>query len=131
MTMIIAYTAKFGLVVAVLFWNLGQTSGCGVLVHIEILKRTLAKLAFEDFSCKPGQEDCVNKDGNNLELRQLHEIFTSHLASFNAGAPYPDAFYNFCVYDKYKDISEDTHWAGFMNASINYIRYYNCCLRSL
>ncbi|KAK3086170.1 hypothetical protein FSP39_014629 [Pinctada imbricata] len=38
------------------------------------------------------------------------------------GAPYPDSFYSeFCNGGIYHNISEDTHWTPFLNATINYI----------
>uniref|UniRef100_A0A8B9C718 Phosphatidylinositol-glycan-specific phospholipase D n=1 Tax=Anser brachyrhynchus TaxID=132585 RepID=A0A8B9C718_9AVES len=49
------------------------------------------------------------------------EIGKTH--AFQAGSIYPDAFYpSICKNGIFHDVSEDTHWSPFLNASIHYIR---------
>ncbi|KAJ8312268.1 hypothetical protein KUTeg_009641 [Tegillarca granosa] len=57
---------------------------------------------------------------NNYDYRKL---ISKHRDAFLTGSYYPDAFYGpTCVNEKYHDVSEDTHWAPFLNATVNYIR---------
>ncbi|XP_071119252.1 phosphatidylinositol-glycan-specific phospholipase D-like [Haliotis cracherodii] len=81
------------------------TSGCGTTTHIEISHRSI-----EHFADEKGQFT-------------YQELFRKHQDAFQAGSPYPDAYYsNICADGKYHDISEDSHWSGFLNATLNYIR---------
>lgn len=51
------------------------------------------------------------------------EIILKHQDAFIAGNPYPDSMYsNICYSGKFHSISEATHWAPFLNATVNYIR---------
>ena len=50
-------------------------------------------------------------------------IIQKHSDAFVAGNPYPDAMYpSVCFGGKYHEVAEDTHWAPFLNATVNYIR---------
>ena len=50
-------------------------------------------------------------------------IIRKHSDAFVAGNPYPDAMYpSVCFGGKYHAVAEDTHWAPFLNATVNYIR---------
>ena len=50
-------------------------------------------------------------------------LIRKHSDAFVAGNPYPDAMYpTLCFGGKYHDVAEDTHWAPFLNATVNYIR---------
>ncbi|XP_070562446.1 phosphatidylinositol-glycan-specific phospholipase D-like [Ptychodera flava] len=78
---------------------------CGGITHTEIGHR-----AAEFFQHKSG----------NTDYRQL---INKHQDAFKAGNPYPDTFYdNICEQGKYHDVSEDTHWSEFINATVNHIR---------
>lgn len=51
------------------------------------------------------------------------DIIMRHQDAFIGGNPYPDAMYSsFCFGGKFHSISEDTHWAPFLNATVRYIR---------
>ena len=51
------------------------------------------------------------------------DIILKHQDAFIAGNPYPDAMYtSLCYGGKYHSVAEDTHWAPFLNATVNYIR---------
>ena len=96
---------------------LGESLGCGVLTHTEIVHRSVQKLSAGGFF-----EDPLS-DSGSLDVRMVPIVYEKYQAAFQAGAPYPDSFYaGICFHGKYSDVSEDTHWGGFMNASINYIR---------
>jgi len=54
---------------------------------------------------------------------QYSQIIKSNQDAFVAGNPYPDfAYAKECFDYKYHEVSETTHWAPFLNATINYIR---------
>ncbi|XP_010706593.1 phosphatidylinositol-glycan-specific phospholipase D isoform X1 [Meleagris gallopavo] len=77
----------------------------GISTHVEIAHRAL-----EFFTKREG----------NVDYRQL---LLNHQDAFQAGSIYPDAFYPpICKRGIYHDVSEDTHWSPFLNASIHYIR---------
>ncbi|KAM7174267.1 phosphatidylinositol-glycan-specific phospholipase D [Macrochelys suwanniensis] len=78
---------------------------CGISTHIEIAHRAL-----EFFS----------KHEGNVNYRKL---LLNHQDAFQAGSLYPDAFYPvICRNGIFHHVSEDTHWAPFLNTSIHYIR---------
>ena len=53
----------------------------------------------------------------------LLQLLNKHPDALIAGSPYPDAYYSaICRGGQYHDVSEDTHWAGFLNATVNYIQ---------
>ncbi|MEE6464798.1 hypothetical protein FKM82_006356 [Ascaphus truei] len=82
-----------------------QATPCGISTHIEIAHRAL-----EYFS---------QTDGNF----NYRELLQKHPEAYQAGSVYPDAFYQgICKQGKYHDVSEDSHWTPFLNASISYIR---------
>ncbi|KAK3086673.1 hypothetical protein FSP39_021738 [Pinctada imbricata] len=69
-------------------------------------------------------ENQRSKDGDPPRSGYHHEslLLDKHEDAFLGGAPYPDTFYNpLCYGGAYHNISEDTHWTPFLNASINYI----------
>ena len=50
-------------------------------------------------------------------------IILKNQDAFIAGNPYPDAMYSsLCYSGKFHSVAEDTHWAPFLNATVNYIR---------
>ena len=78
---------------------------CGMSTHIDI-----AHQAINWF-----------KDARNGT--DYREIILNHQDAFIAGNPYPDSMYsNICYSGKFHSISEATHWAPFLNATVNYIR---------
>ncbi|XP_060062440.1 phosphatidylinositol-glycan-specific phospholipase D-like isoform X1 [Ylistrum balloti] len=80
--------------------------GCGITTHIVISERAQANFG--------------NIGPSHVDYK---EIITKHHDAFMAGSPYPDAFYSsLCDKGNYHNVSEDTHWSGFLNATINYIR---------
>uniref|UniRef100_A0A8C0H4I9 Phosphatidylinositol-glycan-specific phospholipase D n=1 Tax=Chelonoidis abingdonii TaxID=106734 RepID=A0A8C0H4I9_CHEAB len=51
------------------------------------------------------------------------KLLINHQDAFQAGSLYPDAFYPvICRNGIFHYVSEDTHWAPFLNTSIHYIR---------
>ncbi|XP_010281868.1 PREDICTED: phosphatidylinositol-glycan-specific phospholipase D [Phaethon lepturus] len=77
----------------------------GISTHVEIAHRAL--------------EFFTKRDGS-VNYRQL---LLNHQDAFQAGSIYPDAFYpSICKSGIFHDVSEDTHWSPFLNASIHYIR---------
>ena len=76
--------------------------GCGVSTHISI----------------------AHEASYFMSSKSLYQkIIQSNQDAFVAGNPYPDfAYAKQCFDYKYHDISETTHWAPFLNATINYIR---------
>ncbi|XP_022083635.1 phosphatidylinositol-glycan-specific phospholipase D-like [Acanthaster planci] len=99
---------KFRQVLAVLVFLWADfviTRGCGTTTHIEIGHR--ATEYFED-------------DSGGVDYKKL---ILDNQDAFQGGNPYPDAFYpNICQGGKFHQVSEDTHWVPFLNATINYIR---------
>ncbi|XP_013399325.1 phosphatidylinositol-glycan-specific phospholipase D isoform X2 [Lingula anatina] len=78
---------------------------CGLTTHTEIAHRAL-----EYFNGKTKRGD-------------YKTMMVKHQDAFQAGNPYPDTFFDsLCFKGRYHDISEDTHWAPFLNVTINYIR---------
>ena len=82
------------------------TNACGVSTHISIANEALQSYA-----------DSVEY---NVSYR---DIILNNYDAFYAGSNYPDAMYSpICFGGRYHDISEDTHWTPFLNATVNYIR---------
>ncbi|XP_066480549.1 phosphatidylinositol-glycan-specific phospholipase D [Tiliqua scincoides] len=82
-----------------------KATSCGLSTHIEIAHRAL-----EFF----GQQE------GNVDYRKL---LLNHQDAYQAGSLYPDAFYSvICKNGIFHQVSEDTHWAPFLNVSIHYIR---------
>ncbi|XP_077209130.1 phosphatidylinositol-glycan-specific phospholipase D [Paroedura picta] len=82
-----------------------RATSCGLSTHLEIAHRAL-----EFFSTQKG----------NVDYRKL---LLTHQDAYQAGSVYPDAFYSgICKHGSFHQVSEDTHWAPFLNASIHYIR---------
>ncbi|XP_065686988.1 phosphatidylinositol-glycan-specific phospholipase D isoform X1 [Patagioenas fasciata] len=82
-----------------------RCSPSGISTHVEIAHRAL--------------EFFIKHEGN-VNYRQL---LLNHQDAFQAGSIYPDAFYPpICKSGIFHDVSEDTHWSPFLNASIHYIR---------
>ncbi|XP_034519396.1 phosphatidylinositol-glycan-specific phospholipase D isoform X2 [Ailuropoda melanoleuca] len=80
-------------------------SPCGISTHIEIGHRALEFLHLQD-----GR---VN----------YKELLLEHQDAYQAGTVFPDAFYpSICERGQFHDVSESTHWAPFLNASVHYIR---------
>ncbi|KAM9025613.1 phosphatidylinositol-glycan-specific phospholipase D isoform 1-T1 [Ara ararauna] len=91
------------LVILCHFWQ--RCLPCGISTHVEIAHRAL---------------EFFIKHKRNINYRQL---LLNHQDAFQAGSIYPDAFYpSICKSGIFHDVSEDTHWTPFLNASIHYIR---------
>lgn len=81
------------------------TAPCGISTHIAIAHQAIQ--SFED----------------TRNTTNYRDIILKHQDAFIAGNPYPDAMYpSFCYGGKYHEVAEDTHWAPFLNATVNYIR---------
>ncbi|CAD5125216.1 DgyrCDS13456 [Dimorphilus gyrociliatus] len=88
--------------ILVLSLSISNAFGCGSILHTEIGYQAL------------------NYFGGN-EAR-FHNIIKRHKSSFECGLTFPDTFYSgICFKGKYHQISEDTHWTPFLNASLEYI----------
>ncbi|XP_060630887.2 phosphatidylinositol-glycan-specific phospholipase D isoform X2 [Anolis sagrei] len=78
---------------------------CGLSTHIEIAHRAL---------------EFLSKQEGNINYR---ELLLTHQDAYQAGSLYPDAFYSgICKNGIFHQVSEDTHWSPFLNASVHYIR---------
>ncbi|CAF0717792.1 unnamed protein product [Brachionus calyciflorus] len=95
------------LFLSILFVNLFYyTLPCGITTHIEIAHRAASHY------------DYLIED--QLSAKELIKKYQS---AFQAGNPYPDSFYpSICKKGILADVSEDTHWTPFLNATINYIQ---------
>lgn len=83
-----------------------QLNCCGISTHISI-----ANEALESFA----------DDGHNKI--SYRTIILENPDAFYAGSIYPDAMYpSICFNGRYHEVSEDTHWAPFLNATANYVR---------
>lgn len=92
------------LCIVYLYW-LSSADGCGVLTHMLISGRAT---------------EYYNVSDKYTNYRQL---FDNHRDALQGGSAYPDSFYDsLCFGGKYHNVSEDTHWTPFINASVNYIR---------
>ena len=50
-------------------------------------------------------------------------IINQNQGAFQAGAPYPDTFYNsLCKNGELHDASEDVHWAHYQKVAWDYFR---------
>ncbi|GFN98525.1 phosphatidylinositol-glycan-specific phospholipase d [Plakobranchus ocellatus] len=79
-------------------------TSCGPITHIEISYRALDN--YKDFH----------------EDTDYSQIASSHQDALEAGSVFPDVFYPpTCFFGQFSDVSEDTHWTPFLNASITYI----------
>ena len=77
------------------------THSCGVSTHISIAHEASFYMKNSNYA------DIVRKNQD----------------AFVAGNPYPDfAYAKECLNYKYHAVSETTHWAPFLNATINYVR---------
>ncbi|XP_027729629.1 phosphatidylinositol-glycan-specific phospholipase D isoform X1 [Vombatus ursinus] len=100
-----AANRSWSLVLIILFHLSQRSTSCGISTHIEIAHRAL-----EFFS---QQDGTIN----------YKELLLEHQDAYQAGSVFPDAFYpNICKGGTFHDVSEDTHWTPFLNASIHYIR---------
>ncbi|XP_028400201.1 phosphatidylinositol-glycan-specific phospholipase D-like [Dendronephthya gigantea] len=82
------------------------TNACGVSTHISIANQAL--------------ESFADSGEYNVSYR---DIILNNYDAFYAGSNYPDAMYSSaCFGGRFHDISEDTHWTPFLNATANYIR---------
>jgi len=86
----------------------GAGLGCGITTHTEIGHRALEQ--FRNFRDETGRHQI------------LVDILERNQDAFQAGHPFPDAFYNSLCYDgRYHAQSEDTHWGEFLQTSFDYI----------
>ncbi|XP_060100341.1 phosphatidylinositol-glycan-specific phospholipase D [Heteronotia binoei] len=95
----------WSILLAVLCSFCQRATSCGLSTHLEIAHRAL-----EFFSTQKG----------NVDYKKL---LLTHQNAYQAGSAYPDAFYSgICKHGLFHQVSEDTHWAPFLNTSIHYIR---------
>ncbi|XP_072460062.1 phosphatidylinositol-glycan-specific phospholipase D isoform X1 [Notamacropus eugenii] len=100
-----AANRSWSLVLIILIYLSQRSTSCGISTHIEIAHRAL-----EFFS---QQDGIVN----------YKKLLLEHQDAFQAGSAFPDAFYpDICKGGAFRDVSEDTHWTPFLNASVHYIR---------
>lgn len=82
-----------------------RVTSCGMSTHIDIAHQAITWF----------------KDARNGS--DYGEIILKNQDACIAGNPYPDAMYSsLCYSGKFHFVSEDTHWAPFLNATVNYIR---------
>uniref|UniRef100_A0A5F8G8I1 Phosphatidylinositol-glycan-specific phospholipase D n=1 Tax=Monodelphis domestica TaxID=13616 RepID=A0A5F8G8I1_MONDO len=100
-----AANRSWSFVLIILFHLFQRSTSCGISTHIEIAHRAL---------------EFFNQQDGTINYRQL---LLEHQDAYQAGSVFPDAFYpNICKGGRYHQVSEDTHWTPFLNASIHYIR---------
>eukprot|EP00759_Apiculatamorpha_spiralis_P036733 PhF_6_TR37036/c0_g1_i2/m.54179/K01127/E3.1.4.50; glycosylphosphatidylinositol phospholipase D len=74
--------------------------GCGISTHIEICYRAFTAEG-------PGY---------------MQSLINKHQDAFQAGSPYPDAFFTGCYNGTLSSVSEDTHWVPWFRVAIDYVR---------
>lgn len=85
---------------------LSPVHSCGISTHTEVILRALSTYDHPAFG--PGQ---------------VSRILMEHQGAFQAGAPYPDAFYNsLCVQGQLHGESEDIHWGHYQKVAWDYFR---------
>ncbi|XP_068951052.1 phosphatidylinositol-glycan-specific phospholipase D [Petaurus breviceps papuanus] len=94
---------SWSLVLIILFLLSQRSTSCGISTHIEIVMISTCGRR------KKGVASGV-------------QLLLEHQDAYQAGSAFPDAFYDICEGGKFRDVSEDTHWTPFLNASIHYIR---------
>ncbi|RNA30261.1 phosphatidylinositol-glycan-specific phospholipase D [Brachionus plicatilis] len=101
------FSIKFSVGSSVFYLFLIDSSqSCGISTHIEIAHRAASHY------------DHIFDQ--NLSAKKLIEKYQS---AFQAGNPYPDSYYpSICKKGVLADVSEDTHWVPFLNATIRYIQ---------
>ncbi len=77
---------------------------CGILTHTEIAHR--AHQFYNNDAFGPGE---------------VRRILDKWQGAFQAGAVFPDAFYN-SLCGSHKDDAEDMHWVPWMKAAFDYFR---------
>ncbi|KAH9496841.1 Glycosylphosphatidylinositol specific phospholipase D1 [Bulinus truncatus] len=88
-----------------IYWfKIFEIESCGAVTHIEISFRALNN--YQDTYGNTSYSDIVKQNQDALE----------------AGSVFPDTFYpDICYKGVFHDVSEDTHWIPFINASVNYV----------
>lgn len=81
-----------------------QCFGCGVLTHTEIAHR--AHQFYQNDALGPGE---------------VRRIMDKWQGAFQAGAVFPDAFYN-SLCGSHEQDAENTHWVPWMKAAFEYFR---------
>ncbi|XP_071955087.1 phosphatidylinositol-glycan-specific phospholipase D-like [Antedon mediterranea] len=90
----------------IVYISISPVKSCGITTHIEIGHRAASYFEYTD---QYGVE--------------YGKLIAAHQDAFQAGNPYPDTFYDsLCHQGQFHGVSEDTHWAPFLNVTINYIR---------
>jgi hypothetical protein len=94
-----------GLLLVFLAAFVGIGNNCGISTHTEIIERALAN--YDNPAFGPGE---------------VVRILREHQGAFQAGAPFPDAFYNSMCGASFHGIAEDTHWGRYQEVAWNYFR---------
>ena len=94
------------LLFAIFFASIIQIKGCGMSTHTEVIERALA-----------------NYDNPVFGKGVIRDILLRNQDAFQAGAPFPDAFYNsLCHSGDYHGQSEDIHWGQYQKVAWEYFR---------
>ena len=95
------YVLKYGPYCTIL-----DIDACGIATHTEIIERALA-----------------NYDNPGFGPGEILRILKDHQGSFQAGAPYPDTFYNtLCQNGDFHNVAEDIHWGEYQRVAWTYFR---------
>ena len=94
-----------------ILWILIKLShNCGISTHTEVIQRALA-----------------NYDNPAFGSGEILKIIQNHQGAFQAGAPFPDVFYNtLCQNGDLHSVSEDVHWGRYQKVAWDYFRYVRC-----
>lgn len=91
---------------ALLCFLFQKAQGCGIATHTEVIERALA--SYNNPAFGPGE---------------VRRILLQRQGAFQAGAPFPDTFYNsLCKNGDFHGKSEDVHWGEYQRVAWNYFR---------
>ena len=94
--------------------------------RIMLLASVLLLMCFFPFydTCGVSTHISIAHEASSFMSKSTYQqIVQANQDAFVAGNPYPDfAYAKQCFNYKYHDVSETTHWAPFLNATVNYIR---------
>ena len=94
------------LFLTIFFASILQIQGCGIATHTEVVERALA-----------------NYDNDAFGKSEIRRILLEHQDAFQAGAPFPDTFYNtLCHEGDFHNQAEDIHWGQYQKVAWDYFR---------
>ena len=92
--------------IAIFLALISHVQSCGLATHTEVIERALAN--YDNPAFGPGE---------------IRRILTEHQDAFQAGAPFPDTFYNsLCKNGEFHNEAEDVHWGRYQQVAWDYFR---------